>query len=286
MNQNNLIQNSYGKSGVRLTRIIRGKEKHELKEVTVAIDLQGDFAETYLTGDNSKVVATDTMKNTVYALARQHSLESVEEFGLHLADHFIQSYPQVAKAEVRLVEDSWNRIQLDGKGHPNTFVGGSNEKRTTTIVSQRDSTSEVRSGLKDLLVLKTTDSAFVGFPRDRYTTLPEVDDRILATVVTAEWLYQESGCDWNACFHAIRESMLRIFAEHHSLSVQQTLHLMGGGALEACASVSEISLQLPNAHRLLVNLEPMGMDNPNEVFVPTDEPYGLITGTLRREGDQ
>lgn len=277
----NLIHHSYGKSKVRLTHVTRQGSHHRLKELTVNIELQGDFADSYLTGDNGKVVATDTMKNTVYALARHHSLECIEGFGKHLAEHFVDGFPQVVAATIRLVEDGWDRIVVNGSPHPTAFVGGTREKRIATVVRDETST-RMQAGLKDLLVLKTTDSAFEGFPRDAFTTLPEVDDRILATAVFAEWTYTAGEHDWNRCFGTIRDAMLVTFANHHSLAVQQTLHLMGEAALGACPEISGITLKLPNAHRLLLNLTPFGMDNPNMIFVPTDEPYGLITGTVTR----
>lgn len=278
-----LSQNAYGKAGVRLTRITRHEHGHDLKEMTIAIELQGDFADTYLTGDNAKVVATDTMKNTVYALARNHPVDTVESFGLHLAEHFLRSYEQVASVRVHLEEDAWNRVVVDGQPHPTTFVGGGQEKRTATVTWRReDDSAKVISGLRDLLVLKTTDSAFAGFPRDQFTTLPETDDRILATVVAAEWVHGGVEESWTGSFDGVRTAMLKVFAEHFSDSVQQTLRLMGEAALAASPGIREITLKLPNAHRLLVNLAPMGLDNPNEIFVPTDEPYGLITGTLQR----
>jgi urate oxidase len=276
-----LTSNAYGKSQVRLTHVTRDGGHHQLKEVSIDIELRGDFAESYLDGDNRKVVATDTMKNTVYALARHHPLSDIESFGKHLADHFVDGFEQVTAATIHLAEDAWHRIPVDGVPHPTAFVGGSREKRIATVV--RDGAAGgVRSGLKDLLVMKTTDSEFAGFPRDRFTTLPEVDDRILATVIAAEWTYADGDHDWSRCFDAIRTAMLETFANHHSLAVQQSLFLMGGAALAACDGISEITLKLPNAHRLLMNLTPFGMDNPNMIFVPTDEPYGLITGTISR----
>jgi urate oxidase len=279
-----LVRNAYGKSRVRLTRVTRHPDRHDLKEVTIDVELEGDFEATYTEGDNRSVIATDTMKNTVYALARNHPLDHIEGFGVHLAKHFADGYEQVSSATIRLAEDAWTRISVDGNAHPTAFVGGSAEKRTCTVRRSGGATS-VRSGLRDLLVLKTTDSGFSGFARDQYTTLKEADDRILATVVTAEWVYEEGDHDWNACFEAARLSMLERFATHHSLSVQQTLMDMGNAALEACPAISEISLQLPNSHRIPIDLSPFGMDNPNAVFVPTDEPFGMISGTLRRNRD-
>jgi urate oxidase len=272
-----LIHNSYGKSRVRLTKVTRGEHSHDLAEMTVDVELEGDFASSYTEGDNSLIVATDTMKNTVYALARTHPLDSPESFALDLAGHFADgAYPQVRSATVRIAQQPWERIA------PTTFVGGGSERRVCTIVRQGGEAS-VQAGIEELLVLKTTDSSFTGFARDAFTTLPETGDRILATSVSARWRYAPGDADWNAWHAAARTAMIERFADHHSLAVQQTLHLMGEAALAACPAIAEITLDLPNRHRLLVNLQPFGMDNPNVIFVPTDEPYGLISGTLRRD---
>ncbi|MBW3630250.1 MAG: urate oxidase [Gemmatimonadetes bacterium] len=277
-----LSHNSYGKSRVRLTKVTRREERHELMEITVDIELEGDFEASYTEGDNRRIVATDTMKNTVYALARSHSLEHLEGFGLHLAAHFADGYPQLRSATIRLAQQPWERIAVGGAPHPTAFVGGGSEQRVCTVV-RSGGRSHVEAGLEGLLVLKTTDSSFTGFERDALTTLPDTDDRILATSVTARWSYAPGAVDWNRCHAAARVAMLEVFATHHSLAVQQTLHVMGEAALAACPQITEITLQLPNRHRLLVNLQPFRLDNPNVIFVPTDEPYGMISGTLRRE---
>jgi urate oxidase len=278
-----LTHNSYGKSGIRLTRVARHADRHDLVEMTVAVELEGDFAASYTHGDNRQTVATDTMKNTVYALARSHPLADLEGFGLHLAEHFA-AFPQVESATIRLAQDPWERIAVGGAPHPTAFIGGGSERRVATVV-RSGGESAVRAGLEGLLLLKTTDSSFTGFPRDAYTTLPEADDRILATRVTASWSYAPGSHDWNGCHAEIRQAMLEVFARHHSDSVQQTLHLMGDAALAARPEVEEIRLELPNRHRILVSLAPFGLDNPNQLFVPIDEPYGMISGTLRR-GDR
>ena len=277
-----LIHNSYGKSRVRLTKVTRREDRHELVEISVDVELEGDFESSYTAGDNRRIVATDTMKNTVYALARSHPLEHLEGFGLHLAAHFADGYPQVRSAAIRLAQQPWERIAVAGEPHPTAFVGGGSEQRVCTV-TRSGGESRVEAGIEGLLVLKTTASSFTGFERDALTTLPETDDRILATSVTARWKYAAGAADWNACHAAARRAMLEVFATHHSLAVQQTLNLMGEAALEACPEIVEISLQLPNRHRLLVNLQPFRLDNPNVIFVPTDEPYGMISGTLRRE---
>ena len=268
-----LTQNAYGKSKVRLTRVTRHADRHDLKELSVAIQLEGDFARSYLDGDNSKVVATDSMKNTVYVLAKTLGVADVESFGLALARHFLQEYPQVTRAAIELDEQLWQRI------HPNAFVGGGGETRTCLVTGTRNG-CRVESGLAGWLVLKTADSGFAGFVRDRYTTLPETTDRLFATMVTAAWLYTSASADWDASHRLIRGTLLDVFATHKSLGVQQTLYAMGEAALEACPHIEQIRLEMPNKHRILVNLQPFGLDNKNEVFVATDEPFGLISGTV------
>lgn len=276
-----LTQNSYGKSQVRLTRLHRGAGRHDLKELCVAVQLEGDFAGSYTHGDNSRIVATDTMKNIVYALAGQHIPADVESFGQALAGHFLEHYPHVTAAVVRLTEQPWRRLVIDGQEHPHAFEGGGSEKRTCTVTHTRQGV-RVESGLDDLALLKTTDSAFTGFLRDAYTTLPETNDRIFATLVAADWLYGQVPVEWDHCHHLIRTALIEVFARHRSLAVQQTLFAMGTAALEACDAIEQITLRLPNQHHLPVNLKPFGLENQNAVFVPTDEPHGLITGTLRR----
>jgi urate oxidase len=276
-----LKSNSYGKSYVRLTKVSRHGDRHELKELSVDIELQGDFARCYTHGDNSKIIATDSMKNTVYVLAKDHPIESIEDFARHLANHFVDTYPQVACATATIREAPWQRISVNAKPHDHSFVGGSCERRTCSVTSDRKSV-EIEGGIDGLLVLKTTKSGFVGYVRDRYTTLKETTDRIFATSVTARWQYSTPELDGNRAFETIRTALLEVFATHDSLAVQQTLLAMGEEALKRCAEISEIELTMPNQHRLLVNLQPFGMNNPNEIFVPTNEPFGLIKGTVSR----
>jgi urate oxidase len=276
-----LRHSSYGKSQVRLTKLTRHAAHHDLKELCVAIQLQGDFDASYTHGDNRRIVATDTMKNTVYALARNHPLTEMESFGLALASHFMENFAHVLASTIHLVERPWQRIVVNGREHPYAFASGGREKRTSIVRVTRQSL-RIQSGIKDLFLLKTADSAFKGFLRDPYTTLPETDDRILATRLTAHWLYREGAVDWNRCHELLRRTLLEAFAQHKSLAVQQTLHAMGDAALEACDQIRRITLVMPNQHHLVVDLQPFGLDNPNVVFVPTEEPYGLIRATLER----
>jgi urate oxidase len=276
-----LTQHSYGKSRIRLTKVTRLADRHEVRELTIEIELEGDFADSFKSGDNRLVIPTDTMKNVAYALAREHPLESIEDFGATIANHFVANHSHVDQATVRLAEQPLERIRLDGREHPHAFCGKSRETRTSTVVRSRHGL-RVESGLDDLFLLKSSDSAFCGFLRDRYTTLREASDRILATLLKADWLYTADATDWNKAHARIRHVLIATFAGHLSVSVQQTLHAMGEAALDACPEIERITLVMPNQHRILVDLQPFGLENANEVFLATDEPHGTITGTLQR----
>ncbi|HEX3531224.1 MAG TPA: urate oxidase [Thermoanaerobaculia bacterium] len=275
-----IIANSYGKSDVRLVTVRRGPDRHELRDVTVAIRLEGDFAAAYTHGDNTGVVATDTMKNTVYALAAEHPFEDVEDFGLALTEHLTRTYPQVASARVELTEHLWERIEAGGQEHPHAFRRAGSERRTAVVNRSPDSVS-ILAGLEDLVVMKTAQSAFEGFPRDRWTTLKETGDRLLATALRATWRYSRPYVPFGRLWSDVRRVLLATFAEHDSRSVQHTLYAMGEAVLES-VDVEEIHLAMPNRHHLPVDLTPFGGENRNEIFVATTEPYGLIEATLRR----
>ena len=272
-----LAWNRYGKSHVRLVKVRRPPHgaRHELVDLTIDVQLEGAFDAVYVDGDNGPCVATDTMKNTVYALARQDPVAHVEAFASRLADHFLAS-PVVARARISAVEHRWERVAAS----PHAFVQPGGEQWTAVVTRDAQSSSIV-SGLENLVVLKTTDSAFSGFPRDEYTTLPDTEDRILATSVTASWTYQ-AGTTGFAAREQIRATLLDTFAAHKSRSVQHTLYAMAEAALAACAEITDITLTMPNRHHLLVDLQSFGLDNPNEVFVATDQPFGLIEATVRR----
>jgi urate oxidase len=274
-----LAWNRYGKSQVRLVKLRRSREPHEIVDLTIDVQLEGAFDAVYVDGDNAACLATDTMKNTVYALARQDPIVSVESFGLRLAEHFIGT-PHVARVRLSAVEHRWDRLTVNGRPHPHAFVQPGGEQWTAVVTCDRDR-REVVSGLTNLVVLKTTDSAFAGFPRDAFTTLPETTDRILATSVTASWRYASASADFFAR-DRIRTTLIETFAAHDSRSVQHTLYAMGEAALAACGDIVEITLSLPNRHHLLVDLKPFGLDNPNEIFVAADQPYGVIEATMRR----
>jgi urate oxidase len=274
--------NNYGKSRVRLLRVSRQAGRHDIKEMTLSIRFEGDFEAAHTKGDNTKILPTDTMKNTVYGLARQHPIETVEEFALHLMDHFLTYNPQVSRVHIEVKEHLWARLPQGGKPHATAFSRAGAEKRTATLSGTRKGT-EIRAGVEDLVVLKTTNSAFDHFLRDPFTTLKDDRNRILATAIRANWLYADEEVEFGPMWHGVRQLVLETFADHKSESLQHTLYAMGEAVLTNFDNVKEIHLSLPNKHFNLVNLEPLGMDNPAEVFLPIDEPHGLIEATLRKE---
>ncbi|KID31113.1 factor-independent urate hydroxylase [Prauserella rugosa] len=276
--------NQYGKAEIRLVTVDRQGPVHHLKDVTVSTSLRGHLERTHLTGDNADVVATDTQKNTTQAFARD-GIGEIEDFALRLAEHFTGSFEHITGARMLISEHGWNRITVGGTPHDHAFSRAGDEERTTAVTVQ-DGQAWVVSGVTGLTVLKSTGSEFHGFPRDRYTTLAETDDRILATAVTARWRYASTtGINWSESYDAIRRALLETFATKHSLSLQQTLYAMGEAVLEARPEVAEIRLSLPNKHHFLVDLSPFGLDNPGEVFYAADRPYGLIEGTVRRDDE-
>lgn len=272
-----LAENSYGKQAVRLVTVRRGPKRNEIKDVTVAVSFEGDFAAAYTEGDNQGVFPTDTMKNTVYALAAEHPFEDIEDFGLALTDHYLKASPRTSTVQVDLTEHLWEAI---GEEEDRSFRKSGSERRKATVIRDR-SGAKVQAGIEDLVVMKTSKSAFEGFPRDRYTTLRETSDRLLATAVQATWRYSPSTSNFGPLWHEVRRLLLDTFAKHDSRSVQHTLYAMGEAALEV-PDVEEIHIAMPNLHHIPVDLTPFGLENRNEIFVAMAEPYGLIEGTMRR----
>lgn len=275
--------NQYGKAEVRLVTVDRTSPAHSIKDLTVSTALRGELAATHLSGDNAGVLATDTQKNTVYAFAKESPVGEIEEFALRLARHFTGEFGNITGARILIDEHAWDRIPVDGRPHDHAFSRAGGEIRTTAVTVDGED-AWVVSGLRDLVVLKTTGSEFHGFPRDKYTTLAETDDRVLATAVTARWRYQRgTTIDWADSHREIRRVMLEKFASLHSFSLQQTLYAMGEAVLAERPEVAEIRLSLPNKHHFAVDLSPFGLENHNEVFYAADRPYGLIEGTVLRD---
>lgn len=269
-------ENSYGKSAIRLVKVVRSETPHRVRDLTVAIALEGDFDASYSAGDNSGVIATDTMKNTVYALAGEHLTGSIELFGIALGRHFL-SEPQVGVARVSIEEHAWRPLGPSA----DSFSRDASSTRTAVVAVGRDGVT-VDAGIAGLTVMKTTRSAFEGFPRDRFTTLKETDDRIMATKVKASWRYVSAEVDFDAAYDAVRSTFLEVFADHHSVSVQASIWIVGKAMLERHPEVAEITMSLPNLHHWTVDLSPFGIANDREVYVSTTEPHGLIEATIRR----
>ncbi len=276
-----LSQSGYGKSEIRLVKVSRRAGGDDLRDLTVDIGLEGDFDAAYVGGDNTGLLATDTMRNAVYALAKQYPIDPIEAFGRRLVEHFLAAGPSVTRTRVHIVEHPWARLEIGGRPHGHAFERGSGGNRVATVVGDGGE-PQIEAGIDDLLVLKTTDSGWEGFLRDRYTTLPETSDRILATIITARWLYRGHDIDYGAGWREVRRTILEAFCDHYSPSVQFTLHQMGKAVLEARPEVERISFSLPNKHHLLYDLERFGLENKNEIFHATNEPYGLIEGTVER----
>ncbi|MGC2528906.1 MAG: urate oxidase [Candidatus Acidiferrum sp.] len=279
-----LAENNYGKSRVRLVKVKRHPTHHDFREWTIEIRLKGDFESCFTSGDNSKILPTDTMKNTVYSLARNSSAECIEEFGKELISFFLAHNPQVSAARVILSEKKWEHLNVGGKPHPTTFVQSSDERQTTEISAAKNAALSVSSGLDNLIIMKTANSEFVGFIKDSLTTLPETTDRLLGTSVRAQWKYSSPDVPFSSLRTKIREVLLSVFASHASKSVQHTLYAMGEAALASVPEIEDITLTMPNVHCLLVDLSRFGQDNPNEIFVPIDEPHGTIEARLCRRG--
>jgi urate oxidase len=268
--------NRYGKAEIRLVRVARDSRRHDLKDLNVSVTLAGELRATHLTGDNAPVLTTDSQKNTVYAFARRYGVGEIEEFGLRLARHFVDSQPTITRARVHVEEYGWQRLG------PHSFQRAGAETRTATVSYDGDA-AWVVSGLTDLVLLNSTDSEFRGYVKDPYTTLPETDDRVLATAVNARWRHAAADGDWGDSYAAARALLCEAFVDTYSRSLQQTLYAMGERLLAHRSEIAEVRLSLPNKHHLVVDLSPFGLDNPNEVFHADDRPYGLIEGTVLRD---
>jgi urate oxidase len=274
--------NRYGKSRVRLMKVMRDAAVHRVAEWNVEVWLSGDFRECFIDGDNCRILPTDTMKNTVYSLARSSSAASMEEFAVELASHFIENNPHADGVEIRIRSTPWKHIVAGGETFATAFTHAQDKLDTVAVTISRSDGLSVKAGFEGLWLLKTARSAFAGYMKDRLTTLKETHDRLFGTLASAEWQYAGVNLDPIAMRERAETAVLSAFAGHNSLSVQQTLYAMAQAALEAVPEMTEIHLFLPNKHCNLVDLSAFGQDNPNQIFVPTDEPHGSIEATVRR----
>jgi urate oxidase len=276
-----LSTNSYGKAAVRLVTVTRRGPRHELRDLTISTRLEGEFTAAHVDGDNRAVLPTDTMKNTVYALARSHSSSPVEELAAAIGERLLASAPAALSVTIDVEVHGWDRVAHGERGHDHTFVRGTPTRRAARVRLSRDRV-EYEAGLLSLGLLKTTASAFEGFLTDDFTTLRETADRILATDVEARWRYASPPGSFDFAWRTVRDALVETFAEHASRSVQHTLYAMGTAAIDRCDDVAEVRLRMPNRHHLVVDLTPFGQENVNEVFVATEAPYGLIEATVVR----
>jgi urate oxidase len=276
-----LISHNYGKAKVRVLKVFRAGAIHSIKELDVQVMLQGDFNASYTKSDNRLVVATDSIKNTVNVFAKQKLGAETELFGIALGEHFLKTYKHISRVEVTLMEHCWNRISVGGKPHAHSFLEKSAAKPFAKIIATRKEII-VESGIEELFILKSAASGFENFLRDEFTTLPETSDRICATKLTATWTYAQKPKQFSATNEKILAAMLAAFAKKFSPSVQVTLFQIGEAALKAAKEISKVSIAMPNKHCLPINLKPFGLENKNELFVPTDEPHGQIEGTISR----
>lgn len=276
-----LAENTYGSSRIHLLRVAKQQGRHDIREIGVSIRFEGDFESAHIRGDNRKILPADTLNNTVYALARQHSIEPLENFGQHLIEHFLTYNPQVNRVVIEASENTWTRLPHGGKPHASAFAGGANEERICLLSGTRDGT-QARAGIRNLAVLKTTKASFQDFKKDPYTTLQEDRDCILSTIIAADWLYSEEEPEFGPLWHAVRKMLLETFVEHESRSLQHTLYAMGDAILANFENISEIHLSLPSKQFHLADLVPLGMDNPAAVFLPRGEPHATIEATLKK----
>jgi urate oxidase len=280
--------NDYGKAETRVVAVRRHPDRHEIKDLNVSISLSGDMADAHLSGDNSKVLPTDTQKNTVFVFARKHGVGEIEEFAIMLAKHFVDSQPSVHHARVAIEEYAWDRIASPGDPVAHSFSRSGSAPVRTAVVHYDGAQAHVVSGIKDLVVLNSTGSEFWGFLTDELTTLKETNDRILSTVVTAGWRHTDTTADphrtdWQSSHREASRHLLAAFADTHSFSLQQTLYAMGTRVLDRRPEICEVRLELPNKHHFVVDLTPFGLDNANEVFMVADRPYGLMHGSVLRD---
>lgn len=276
--------NRYGKAGIHVATVVRKDGRHEFFDRVVDVRLEGDFETVHTLGDNASVLPTDTMRGSVFALSKEHPDEAIEAFALRYSEYLLEASPAATSVQVWVAERPWDRIEIDGKPHPHAFTKGA-YRRTARVIRDRNGV-KLFAGVDELSVLKTTGSAFAGFLKDRYTTLPEAADRILATSLVAEWRYARTDLDFVGERERIKDAIVHAFAHHdESNSMQHTLWEMGRAVLDASDAVEEVSFSLPNLHHIEADLAPYGLTSEGEVFLVTDAPSGQIEGTVRRTAD-
>jgi urate oxidase len=276
--------NQYGKAENRVVRIYRDTPRHEIRDVNVSTSLRGDFRDAHLSGDQKDVLPTDTQKQTCYAYAKEKGIGEIESYGLDLARHFVNDVEPVTGARVQVEEYGWDRVN----DHNHTWVRKGQEVRQTVVTVDGKGSEQktwIVSGLKNLVLLKSTGSQFWGYREDEYTVLKPTTDRVMSTSLVAWWRYNTVDVDFGKVYDDVKAVMLQAYADVESLALQQTLFEMGRAALEAHAEIAEVKLSAPNIHHFVYDLSPFGLENNNEVFHADDRPYGLIQATIQRDDD-
>ena len=276
-----LAQNDYGEARIRLYKVARQPDRHDFKDLTLGIQFEGDFEASYTTGDNRGILPADTIRNTVYALAKLYSIEQIEDFAQRLIDHFLADNRQLARVRVEIAENFWTRIPFGGKAHPSSFTPAGPERRTAVVSGTREAVS-IEAGLDNLAIVKTAGATFEGYRRDPFTTLEETHERMLSTAVTASWLYADNEIPYGVYWHGVREAIVETMVEHQSRSMQNTLHAVAEAVLERYEDIVEVQLSVPNLHGELVDLSRFGLENNNEIFAPAEQPFELIRARVRR----
>ncbi len=278
-----LGQNNYGKTEVRVLKVNRDAERHEIWDLDVRVALEGDFEAAHVEGDNTGLLATDTMRNTVNALAKDNLTDSIEGFGLALVDHFLEVGPSVTSCWVEFTQAQWSRIEVDGQPHEHSFVRGRGQHRAR-VWGGESGERKVEAGIGDVHILKTTQSGWEGFLHEQFTTLPETNDRILSTIVTSKWEYNTTEVDFNETWSGVMDQTLATFTDHYSPSMQNTLYRMGKAVLERFPEIERIWYSFPNVHYIVYDLDRFGMENDRGIYHATQDPYGHIEGWVERRG--
>ena len=279
--------NHYGKSCVKVAKVFKYPTHHDFKEFIVDVQLYGDFLDSFIVPNNENLIPTDTMKNTVYVLAKKYSMDNPVQFGIDLTNYFIQKFSHVSKVTVEITENFWNRIVLEnGKEHSHGFVDKQTHNHKSFVSNNRQEI-EVKAGIVNLSILKTRGSSFDGFLIDEYTTLKPASDRIMATKANVFWKYDDSfdlnAIDHNAIYRKIKKLIIETFVKHdESKSVQHTIHLIGNCVLNTIKEIHKIEINLPNSHYILADIAKFGFQNDNQIFIPSPEPYGNIFAKISK----